>query len=59
MAVIVWGVDQLSIFSYDIITLLIQIVSGILIYIIGSRIFHLETFEYILGYLKKIMKKKE
>ena len=53
MAMIVWEVDHISIFSNDILNLLVQIVLGGLIYILGSKFFHLESYEYIMNYLKK------
>lgn len=39
-------------------TLIIQIVAGIVIYITGAKLFHIESFEYILSIIKEIIGKK-
>ena len=41
----------------DIVTLLIQVPLGAVIYIAGSKLFKLESFEYLWGMVKPIMKK--
>lgn len=43
----------------DIITICIQIPLGAAIYIVGSKLFKLESFGYLLGILKSFFKKKE
>ena len=42
----------------DVITLLIQVPLGILIYLGGSKLFHIDSFEYILGIVKNYLPKK-
>lgn len=56
MGVIVYAVTFLKLSS--IITLVIQIPVGVLVYWIGSKLFHLESYEYIVGMLKNFRKKK-
>lgn len=41
----------------DIVTLLIQVPLGAVIYIIGSKLFHLDSFEYLLNIVKPYIKK--
>ena len=43
----------------DILTLLIQIPLGIIIYIVGSKVFHIDSFEYIISIAKQYMPKKK
>ena len=43
----------------DIVTLFIQIPLGAAVYIIGSKLFKLESFGYLLGILKSFFRKKE
>ncbi|MBQ7504405.1 MAG: lipopolysaccharide biosynthesis protein [Ruminococcus sp.] len=43
----------------DIVTLCIQIPLGAAVYIIGSKLFKLESFGYLLGILKSFFRKKE
>ena len=43
----------------DIITICIQIPLGAAVYIIGSKLFKLESFDYLLGIIKSFFKKKE
>ncbi len=58
MGVSIWLFSFLNL--PDIVTLLIQVVTGGIIYIIGSRVFKLTPFQYIIGiiepYLKKLKK---
>lgn len=56
MGVIVYAVTFLKLSS--IITLVIQIPVGVLVYWIGSKLFHLESYEYIVGMLKNFRNKK-
>ncbi len=42
----------------NIITLLIQVPLGVLIYVVGSKMFHIDCFDYILSILKQYMPKK-
>lgn len=43
----------------DILTLLIQIPLGVIIYIVGSKVFHIDSFEYIISIAKQYMPKKK
>lgn len=43
----------------NILTLFIQVVSGVVIYIALSKFFHIESFNYILYVVKKIIKKEK
>lgn len=43
----------------DIVTLLIQVPLGAVIYILGSKLFHLDIFEYAIGILKGLFGKKK
>ena len=43
----------------DLLTLLIQAPVGALIYIIGSKLFHIDSYEYVLGILKGYLGKKK
>ncbi len=43
----------------DIITLLIQVPLGVVIYVVGAKIFKFDSFEYLLNVLKGIFKKKK
>lgn len=56
MGVIVYAVTFLKLSS--IITLAIQIPVGVLVYWAGSKLFHIESYEYIVGMLKNFRKKK-
>lgn len=40
------------------ITLILQVLVGMIVYIIGSRFFHIESFEFIISVLKSFRKKK-
>lgn len=57
MGGIVLGVTQFGL--SDILTILIQIPLGVLIYIAGSKIFHIDSFEYILSVAKQYLPKKK
>ena len=55
------GIVCYSVFLFNlsnIITLIIQVALGIIIYIVLSHIFKIESFYYILNYLKDIYNKK-
>lgn len=56
MGAIVYCVSFLNLSS--IVTLMIQVLLGVTIYILSSIIFKLESFEYILGILKSFVKKR-
>ena len=42
----------------DILTLLIQVPLGICIYVLGSKMFHIDSYEYVLSIVKGFAKKK-
>lgn len=42
----------------DILTLLIQIPIGVIIYTVGSKLFHIDSFEYLLAIINEIVNKK-
>lgn len=54
MGVIVYSIQGLG--FNDLITLIIQVPLGIVIYIILSKILHIDNFEYIIGIIKGIKK---
>lgn len=58
MAILIYPIQYLGL-SY-LLTLLIQVPAGAIIYIIGSKLLHLDSFEYLLGivepYLKRLKK---
>ena len=56
MGVIVYFISFLH-FS-ALITLLMQSFVGVAVYLIGSKLFHIESYEYIVGVLKSFRKKK-
>ena len=43
----------------DWLTLLIQVPLGAGIYIAGSRLFHIDSFEYVLGIFKSFLEKRK
>lgn len=43
----------------DILTLLIQIPLGVIIYVVGSKVFHIDSFEYIISIAKQYIPKKK
>ncbi len=57
MGAIVYCVTFLNLSSF--LTLTIQVLLGATIYVLGSKIFKLESFNYILGILKTFLKKEE
>lgn len=56
MGTIVYAVTFLKLSS--VITLVIQIPVGVIVYWLGSKLFHIESYEYIVGMLKNFRKKK-
>lgn len=56
MGVIVYCITLFN-FS-DMVTILIQIPLGVIIYVAGSKIFHIDSFDYILGIAKQYLPKK-
>lgn len=56
MGTIVYAVTFLKLSS--VITLVIQIPVGVVVYWVGSKLFHIESYEYIVGMLKNFRKKK-
>lgn len=57
MAAIVYCVEFLNL--HPIVTLLIQIPLGVLIYVAGSKLFKVESFEYILTMIKNLLGKRK
>ncbi len=55
MGIVIYPISLLG-FSYFV-TLIIQIPIGALIYILGSKILHLDSFNYLLGIIKIYLKK--
>lgn len=55
MGAIIYPIQKLGL-SY-LITLLIQVPLGALIYIVGSKFLHLDSFEYLIGIVKTYIKK--
>ena len=53
MGLIVWQVNRLSLSPLP--TLLIQVPLGAAVYLLGSRIFHLESYEYVLSAVKPLL----
>lgn len=43
----------------DIVTLLIQVPLGVAIYVLGSKLFRIDSFEYVLSVLKQFLPKKK
>lgn len=41
----------------DTLTLLIQIPLGVMVYVVGSKLFHIDSFEYLLSTMKSLLKK--
>ena len=56
MGLIVYSVEYIGLNTW--LTLLIQALLGVLIYVAGSKIFHLDSFEYLLDILKNFFKAK-
>lgn len=57
MGVCVWAITLLG-FS-DLVTLLIQVPVGVVIYVACSAIFRLESFSYLLGFVKSYLRKEK
>lgn len=57
MGLIVYAVQFLGL--NDIVTLMIQVPLGAAVYIAGSKLFHLESFEYVLGMVKGYLHKNK
>lgn len=57
MAGIVYCVGFLGL--SDILTLLIQVPLGVAVYLIASKLFHVESFEYIISMAKGLLKRKQ
>ena len=55
MAACVWPVTLLGL--HDALTLLIQIPLGVLVYVLGSRLLKLDSFELILSMLRKMLRR--
>lgn len=56
MGILIYPIQNLG-FSY-LGTLLIQVPLGALIYITGSKLLHIDSFEYLLGIIKSYLKRK-
>lgn len=57
MGVIVFLVQFLHLNS--LLTLLIQVPVGVIIYVLISKVFHIDSFEYVLGIIKSFLAKKK
>lgn len=57
MGACVYSVEFLKLSS--ILTILIQIPLGVIIYVAGSKLLHFDSYEYVLGMIKEFMKKKK
>ena len=55
MRVCVWAVGLIGLST--ILTLILQVVVGAVVYLVGSIIFKLEAFTYIMGMIKGKLKK--
>lgn len=54
-----WAVSNISFLNFSsALTLLIQIPLGVFIYLIGSKVLHLDSFEYVQQIVKSFVKKK-
>ena len=51
MGIVVWCIEIIP--ANDAIVLVLQIVVGIVIYVGGSKIFKIDSFDYILGFIRK------
>ena len=56
MGAVVYSVQFIGLNS--ILTLLIQVPVGVILYVAGSKIFHIDSFEYILGIIKGFLEKR-
>lgn len=52
----VWGITLAGLNYY--LTLLIQVVLGVVIYVVGAKLFKFEAFDYVLDILKNFFKRK-
>jgi len=60
MGLIVYAVEFIGLNKY--LTLFVQILLGVVIYLLGSKIFKLDSFDYLLSIVKRILqhlRKKE
>ncbi len=57
MGAIVFGVTFIGL--SDIFTLLIQVPLGVAIYVLGSKLFHIDSFDYVLTIAKSFLHKKK
>ena len=57
MGIIIYSVQWLGL--NHLVTLIIQILTGIMIYVVGSKIFRIDSFEYLLNMILKMWKRKE
>ena len=57
MSIFVWTIELLNLST--IITLVIQVALGAVIYIVGSKIFKIDSFVYLWNIIKPILNKKE
>lgn len=55
MGLVVYALDYLGLNKYF--TLLLQVLVGVVIYIAGSKLFRLDSYDYVLGALKEYIKK--
>lgn len=42
----------------DVVTLIIQVPLGVLVYVLGSRLFHIDSFEYLMSIVKKLIRRE-
>ena len=57
MGAIVYSVQFIDLRSW--IILLIQVLVGVIVYFLGSKIFHIDSFDYIVSIVKGLFKKKK
>lgn len=55
MGVIVFCIQLINL--NDILTLFIQVAVGVMVYIAGSRLFHIDSYDYLMDAIKKVFKK--
>jgi O-antigen/teichoic acid export membrane protein len=56
MAAIIYPIKLLG--TVDVVTIMMQVIAGGIIYIVGSIIFKLDSFNYVLNIMKKVVSKK-
>ena len=56
MAVLVWSISLIGL--PDLITLPLQLLLGVGIYLLGSWLFRLDSFEYVLDIVRKLLHRK-